>query len=147
MKLDKSAVLDLPLRLMVVFLVISITTPMALGVVEAQQEEKARQAMDNCATSILNNIIATHYNGHGSYRSMEIILPPDCSISLGGEPSSVQSFTMVYLYKDQPIGQKNMDVMVIPMISVDSLVLSSGSVLEIISSQNTEESFVMVSSK
>jgi len=144
MRWEKNAVLDLPLRLMVVFLVISITTPMALGVLEVQQEEKARQAMEYCATRIYNNIIATHYNGHGSYRSMEINLPKDCSISLGGDQNSVQSFTIVYLYKDRPIGQKNMDVMVIPMISGDNLVLYNGSVLEILSNQGTEDSFVTV---
>lgn len=147
MKLDKYAVLDLPLRLMVVFLLISITTPIAMGVVESQQEEKALQSMENRAICILNNIIATHYNGNGSYRSMEIKLPEDCSISLGGEYNSIQSIRMVYFYKEQPIGQKNMDVMVVPMISANTLLLCDGSILEMESCQASKNSYVMVSLK
>ena len=147
MRRDKKAVLDLPLRLMVVFLVVSITTPIAVGVVEAQEEEKALHAMEGCGTRISNNIVATHYNGDGSYRSMEIHLPQDCSISLGGELRSIQSFTMVYMYKGQPIGQKNIDVMAVPMVSINALMLYDGSILEMESSQKTEGNFVTVSSK
>ena len=66
---------------------------------------------------------------------------------IGGELRSIQSFTMVYMYKGQPIGQKNIDVMAVPMVSVNALMLYDGSILEMESSQKTEGNFVTVSSK
>ena len=144
MNWNKSAVLDLPLRLMVVFLVISMTAPLAFGVVEDQEENQACNAMNVCATAIINNVMATHYSGNGSYRNMEIKLPPDCSISIGGPADSVESFTIGYFYNDIPIGQMNMEGRAIPIVSTDSLILINGSVLELTSFQTTDCSIVMV---
>lgn len=143
--IGKSAVIDLPLRLTVVVLIVSLTTPVALAVMEEQEIETARTAMDRSASSIMNAAIATHYGGEGSFRTLELHLPPGCTLEVGGEAGSVESLSIRCYYEGRLLGTRYMESHSISLLTDTPLTLEGDPVLVLQSLQRDEQATVGLS--
>ena len=113
--------MDLPLRLTVVMLVISLSVPMALSVMEEQESAAAKQAMDRGAQGIINAAIAVHYGGTGSMRSLTSDLPSGCMLEVGGPEGSLESLSIRCYYKGEMLSIRYLDTHSLPLITEHTL--------------------------
>jgi len=118
---NRKAVMDLPLRLTVVMLVISLTVPMALSVMQEQESAAAKQALERSAQGIINAAITVHYGGTGSMRSLTVDLPSGCMLEIGGPEGSTESYSIRCYFHGNLISIRYLEAHNLPLVSKDPL--------------------------
>ena len=79
--------MDLPVRLMVVMVLLSISLPIVSQALEGNMENMMTSEMEQETDRVMNAMAMVHYSGSGSSRTVEVDLPQGCELSLGGEGS------------------------------------------------------------
>ena len=93
---DRKGVMDLPIKLMVIMIVITVSVPLLTDALDDNQEKLAYAEMQQEVSKIMNAAVLAHYSGNGSARTVEVELPAGCEISIGGEGSDAYSMRSMY---------------------------------------------------
>ena len=97
MKLNRKGVIDLPVKLMVVVLIVSLSIPLLANAMERGQADSATSAMNSETDRIFNAVAAVHYSGAGSSRTVSVTMPDGCEIYIpGGSGSDAYSVKMMF---------------------------------------------------
>ena len=96
MRRDKRGVMSLPIRLMVVMIVVSVSLPILMNALDDSQEIMAGAEMEKESEKFKNAAVLAHYSGNGCSRTVELELPSGCEMSVGGEGGDAYSIRMLY---------------------------------------------------
>ena len=109
--------MDLPIKLLIVMIIITISIPILTGALEDNQERMADSEMHQEASKLKNSAMLAHYSGNGSTRTVDIDLPAGCEIMIGGEGSDAYSIRSLYkgkltstVYFEKPILKINTEM-------------------------------------
>ncbi len=91
MKMNKRAVLDLPIRIVVVMAVLAASLPLVGSALEHNEEMTSAAALENQVGRITNAAAAVYFSGEGSCRTVDLDIPAGCSISVGGSGGEAYS--------------------------------------------------------
>lgn len=83
--------MDIPVKLIVVFLVLSISFPMIMNAVDRNEEVTAVNEMEYEFTRFADAVTSVHYSGEGSMRSVTLDVPEGCTVQIGGEGADAYS--------------------------------------------------------
>jgi len=108
MKLGKKGVMDLPIKLMVVVLLISLSLPMLTDAMERGESNNASLIMNNDVNEIFNAVAAVHYSGIGCSRTVSLTIPDGCEISIPGGSGS-DGYSVKMSFKGRDTGTRYMD--------------------------------------
>ena len=108
MRTDKKGIIDLPVKLMVVVLIISVSVPLLTNAMERGEMNNATSAMNSDIDKIFNAAAAIHYSGAGASRTVSLNIPEGCEIVIpGGEGSD--SYSVITFYKGNQTSIRYMD--------------------------------------
>lgn len=91
MKMNKRAVLDLPIRIVVVLAVLAASLPFIGSALEHNEEATTAAALENQVGRITNAAAVVYFSGEGSCRTVDLDIPSGCSISVGGNGGEAYS--------------------------------------------------------
>jgi len=128
----RKGVMDLPVKLMIVILIISLSVPMLTGAMERGESNNATAAMNSEVSRMFNAAAAVHYSGIGSSRTLSVSIPEGCEIVIAGGEGS-DAYSVRTLFKGDQTGIRYMDKPPVRFIT-DNLVIS-GSCLLLITSE------------
>jgi len=131
-KLGRKGVTDLPIKLMVVVLVISLSLPMLADAVERGESKNAALIMNHEISEIFNAVTAVHYSGIGCSRTVSVTIPDGCEILIPGGNGS-DGYSMKMTFKGREVGTRYMERPPVQFVT-DGLTLS-GSVMLLIESR------------
>jgi len=90
-KMNKRAVLDLPIRIVVVLAVLAAALPFIGSAMEYNEEATTAAALENQIGRITNAAAVVYFSGEGSCRTVDLDIPSGCSISVGGKGGEAYS--------------------------------------------------------
>ena len=93
---NRKGIMSLPIKLMVIMIVVSISLPILTNALEDSQESMAGAEMEKESEKFRNAAVLAHYSGNGCSRTVELELPSGCEMSVGGEGGDAYSIRMVY---------------------------------------------------
>lgn len=105
---DRKGVIDLPVKLMVVVLIISISVPLLTDAVERGEADNASYAMNSEIERIFKAVAAVHYSGIGSSRTVSVSIPDGCGITIPGGDGS-DGYSVKMSFKGHDLGTRFMD--------------------------------------
>jgi hypothetical protein len=108
LRLNKKGVIDLPVKLMVVVLIVSLSLPLLVSAMERGESNNAGYAMDSEIDRIFNAVSAVHYSGTGSSRTVSVNIPDGCEIVIPGGNGS-DGYSVKKMFKGKDTGIRYMD--------------------------------------
>lgn len=93
---DRRGVMDLPIRLMVVVIVLSVSVPLIADAAEINEKSMMTADMNREIGVLMNAVSAVHYSGIGSSRTVDIDLPAGCEMTIGGPDTAAYSVRMFF---------------------------------------------------
>ena len=111
--------MDLPIRLMVVFLLLSISVPLVANAMEQNEEDTKGTAMEHEIGRLYDSIIVVYYTGTGSSRTVSITVPNGCEMYVGGE--GIEAFSIRSSFKGSPGPARYMETPTVELISNETL--------------------------
>lgn len=91
MKMNKRAVLDLPIRIVVVLAVLAAALPFIGSAMEYNEEATTAAALENQIGRITNAAAVVYFSGEGSCRTVDLDIPAGCTVSAGGSGGEAYS--------------------------------------------------------
>lgn len=82
---DRKGVISLPIRLMLVVMIISVSLPIVCEALDENEKDISDIEMNREKERILDAMAAAHYSGTGSSRTVTVDVPSGCEIRIGGE--------------------------------------------------------------
>ena len=82
---NRKGVMDLPIRLMVVVMILSISLPLVCEALDENEKDISDIEMNSEIDRIVGAMSAAHYSGTGSSRTVTVDIPSGCEIRIGGE--------------------------------------------------------------
>ena len=96
MKLNRKAVISLPIRLMVVFLILAISTPALINVLEENERTSSISVLDHEFSRFTDSVAKAHYSGTYSMKTITLNIPENCEVFIGGDGSDAYSIRGTY---------------------------------------------------
>jgi len=127
LRFGRKGVIDLPVKLMVVVLILSLSVPVLAGAMEHGEANNATSAMNCEIDRMFNAAAAVHYSGIGSSRTVSISLPDGCEIEIPGG-GGAGSYSVKTMYKGDQTSVRYMDRPPVRFIT-DGLVISGSCML------------------
>ena len=93
---DRKGIMSLPVKLMVIMILISLSIPILTNALNDNQESMAGAEMSHEAEKFKNAAVLAHYSGNGCSRTVEIDLPSGCEMSVGGNGGDAYSIRLIY---------------------------------------------------
>ena len=93
---DRKGIMSLPVKLMVIMIVISLSVPLLTNALNDNQESMACSEMQHEAERFKNAAVLAHFAGNGCSRTVEIDLPAGCEMSVGGEGGDAYSIRLIF---------------------------------------------------
>lgn len=91
MRMNKMAVLDLPIRIAVVLAVLTVSLPLVGSALEHNEEMTAAAALEEQIGRITNAAAIVYFSGNGSCRTVDLDIPAGCTVSAGGSGGEAYS--------------------------------------------------------
>lgn len=108
--MNKKGVLELPVKLMVAVILLTISLPIISDALENNENDMMNSEMEHEANIIHDAVSLAYYSGVGTSRTVTVDLPAGCEISLGGDDDDAYSMRLLYngnvtstMYFDRPI--------------------------------------------
>jgi len=130
-RLNGKGVIDLPVKLMVIVIIVSLSVPMLVGAMERGEANGALSAMNAETDKLFSSASAVHYSGIGSSRSVQMNLPDGCEIFIPGGSGS-EGYSVKMFFKGGNVGTRYMDRPPVSFIS-DGMTISGSCMLLITS--------------
>jgi hypothetical protein len=109
-------------RLTVVFLILSLSLPVLIGVIEQNRENSAAAGLDAEFGRFCDSVSKAHYSGTGSTRTVTLDVPDGCTVEIGG--TAGDAYSIRGTYNGNVIVTRYMERPTVMLISSD--VLGSG---------------------
>ncbi len=94
MRLNRKGVTDLPIKLLVISVILSLSIPIIVQSVEASDINMDRTQMENESRKISNTVTTVYYSMYGTERTVEVSVPQGCYMILGGSGDDAFSIRM-----------------------------------------------------
>jgi hypothetical protein len=91
MKMNKKGVIGLPLRLAMTFLILSLSVPVVVYMVEDLRDDSDVALLRNEASKISDTVSKAYYSGEGGMFTVDISVKSDCVLTIGGEGKDAYS--------------------------------------------------------
>jgi hypothetical protein len=122
---DRSGIEGLPLRLMVVTLLISLTLPIALGTLQGFQEQTLLREGMRLADLIGSAATSAYTSGEGNVRLVELDWPeaqpsPSIKLMLAGPEGSLLSSRLDVIVNGETSAQRFLSDPLVQLVSIDS---------------------------
>ena len=85
MRMDRKAVTDLPIKLLIISIILSISLPIIADSLDTGIGGMDRSQMDSESQRIANAAASSYYSSEGDGKYLEIDIPEGCTLVLGGE--------------------------------------------------------------
>ena len=85
MRLDRKGVVGLPLRLAMTFLILSISVPAVMYMVDDLQEDSDLSLLRYESTRLSDTMTTAYYSGEGSVQTISVSIKYNSSLVIGGE--------------------------------------------------------------
>jgi hypothetical protein len=132
LRLNKKGVIDLPIKLMIVILIVSLSVPLLASAMEKGEQNNAGYAMNGEIDKIFNAVAAVHYSGIGSSRTVSVNIPDGCGLIIPGGDGS-DGYMVKMTFKGKDAGVRYMDRP--PVKFLTQSVTLSGSCMLLITSE------------
>ena len=121
MRMDRKAMTGLPVKLLVISVILTVSIPIVSSSLDSGMSEMDRNQMDSEAQRIANAISGAYYSSIGDCKYIETDIPSGCTMVLGGDG---QDSYAIHLYRgSDEIGKHWMEK---PMIPFKSMVILEG---------------------
>lgn len=94
MNMNRRGVIALPIKLLLVSIVLTISLPMIVDVMESNQDAVEMEKMETEADRITRAITSVYYSMYGATKRVEIDVPEGCMMVLGGQGDDAYSIRM-----------------------------------------------------
>ena len=84
MKMDRKAVTDLPIKLLVISIILTISIPIVTGAADIGERNMDLAQMENEAGRIGNAVATVYYSQNGYEKCIDVDVPEGCSMVVGG---------------------------------------------------------------
>ena len=112
MRMDRKAMTGLPVKLLVISVILTVSIPVVSDSLDSGMSEMDRNQMDAEAQRITNAISGTYYSSVGDCRYIETDIPSGCTMVLGGEGQNAYA---IHMYRgSEEIGKHWMEKPMIP---------------------------------
>jgi hypothetical protein len=91
MKLNKKGVIGLPLRLAMAFLILSLSVPTVLYMVEDLKDDSNVSILHHEASKLSDALSQAYYSGEGGGCTVEVSVKMDSRLTIGGEGKNAYS--------------------------------------------------------
>ena len=118
---DRRAVLGMPIKLLIIVVILSISIPIVYNALEINEESMMKTKMDRECERITECVRDVYYSGIGSVRTIDIELPQGCDLVIGGKDAD--AYTMRSYYGGKMISTAYMDE---PVVRFDDELTISG---------------------
>jgi len=132
MRLNGKGVIDLPVKLMVIVIIVSLSVPMLAGAMERGEANGALSSMNAETDRLFNSAAAVHYSGIGSSRTVQMTLPDGCEITIPGG-NGPDGYSVKMFFKGSDVGTRYMDRP--PIMFISDRITISGSCMLMITSE------------
>jgi hypothetical protein len=130
--MDRKGVIDLPVKLMVVVLIVSLSIPLLANAMEKGERNNAGYAMNGEVDRIFSAVAAVHYSGEGASRTVSVNIPDGCELIIPGGNGS-DGYVIKMTFKGKDAGIRYMDRP--PVKFLTDRVTISGSCMLLITSE------------
>ena len=84
MRMNRKAVTDLPIKLLVISIILSVSVPIVMGAADTGERNMDLAQMESEAGRIGNAVASVYYSQDGYERCIDVDVPEGCSIVIGG---------------------------------------------------------------
>lgn len=121
MKMNRKGMIGMPIRLAITFLILAITVPLLLGVVDDLRDDVKASDLMVEADIVIKTAEKAYYAGIGSTFTANVSIDHNSRLIIGGEGSD--AYTVRMIYGDKEIGKIVMDR---PLVKISKEVSVSG---------------------
>lgn len=119
MRLNRKAVTDLPIKLLVISIILSISIPIVTSSLESSMDGMESSQMNEECQRIANSATSAYYSTIGAERYLDVDIPAGCSLVLGGE--GVEAYA-IHMYRgSEEVSKHWMEKPMIPFKEVDCI--------------------------
>jgi hypothetical protein len=131
-RMDRRAVEGLPLRLMLMALLISLTVPTMLSVMGSTSTKLRSQEMAEVADDLAGTIEEMAAAGPGNVRVIDVpSMPAGMGLFIGGADGSVESMRISWCSDGTVLGSRYLDDVSVMTVSGGPIEISSGDTLHL----------------
>lgn len=94
MRMDRRGVTALPIKLLIITIILSLSLPMISEALESNEDDVNTELMESESRRIANAATSVYYSMNGATRMVEIDVPEGCSMVLGGEGNGAYAIHM-----------------------------------------------------
>ncbi len=94
MKMDRRGVTALPIKLLIITIILSLSLPMIANVLESNENDVNTELMETESRRISNAATSVYYSMNGATKIVEIDVPDGCRMILGGEGNDAYAIHM-----------------------------------------------------
>ena len=105
--MNRKGIMGLPLKLTIMMMVLMLSIPVVTSIMEYNEERMMDMAMSKEASKIEDAVRSVYRSGEGSYSIVDIDIPENCSMTIGGY--SVNSYTIACLHDGKELSRRYMD--------------------------------------
>jgi len=91
MKMNKKGVIGLPLRLAMTFLILSLSVPVVVYMMDDLQDDSNISLLRNEASRVSDTVSQAYYSGEGGIFTVEVSVKSGCRLTIGGEGKDAYS--------------------------------------------------------
>lgn len=104
---DRTAVIGMPIKLLIVMVILTISIPIVHDALEINEESMMRTKMDRECDRITDCVRDVYYSGIGSVRTVDIGLPQGCELVIGG--NGADAYRMASYFEGKRLSTAYMD--------------------------------------
>ena len=94
MRMDRRAITGLPVKLLVISVILTVSIPIVSSSLDSGMSEMDRNQMDSEAQRIANAVSGAYYSSIGDCKYIETDIPSGCTLVLGGEGQDAYAIHM-----------------------------------------------------
>ncbi|MBO7205602.1 MAG: hypothetical protein J6V08_04200 [Candidatus Methanomethylophilaceae archaeon] len=94
MKMDRRGVTALPIKLLIITILVTISIPMISDVMESTEDTMNTRIMEDESDKISNAVRSVYYSMNGARKVVEIDVPDGCRMILGGDGDDAYAIHM-----------------------------------------------------
>ena len=94
MKMDRRGVTALPIKLLIITVIVSLSLPLIAGALESNENSVNTELMESESKRIANAATSVYYSMNGATKMVEVEIPDGCRMVLGGEGDDAYAIHM-----------------------------------------------------
>ena len=96
MRMNRKAVTDLPIKLLIISVILAVSLPIIANSLDSSIDGMDRTQMDNESQRIASAAASAYYSSEGQGRYLDLDIPEGCTLVLGGEGQDAYGIHMYH---------------------------------------------------